>query len=38
MLQGLFGNYTASNIAILMALHVRPLAKAIIKRTHGDYF
>jgi flavin-dependent dehydrogenase len=37
-IQGLFGSHIASNIAILLALHVPPLAKAIIRRTHGDYF
>lgn len=38
LIQGLFGSHTASNAAILLALYVRPLATAIIRRTHGDYF
>ena len=38
IIQGLFGSHTASNIAILLALYVRPFAKAIIKRTHGEVF
>jgi flavin-dependent dehydrogenase len=38
LIQGLFGSHTASNVAILLALHVRPLAKAIIRRTHGEHF
>jgi menaquinone-9 beta-reductase len=38
LIQGLFGSHVASNIAILLALGVPPLAKAIIRRTHGDYF
>ncbi len=38
MIQGLFGSHAASNVAILLALYVRPLANAIVRRTHGDYF
>lgn len=38
LIQGLFGSHFASNVAVSLALHVRPLARAIIKRTHGDYF
>jgi flavin-dependent dehydrogenase len=38
VIQRLFGSHAASNIAILLALGVPPLAKAIIRRTHGDYF
>jgi menaquinone-9 beta-reductase len=36
--QKLFGNRTASNLAIQLALHSNPIAKAIVKRTHGEVF
>lgn len=38
IIQGLFGSHKASNAAVLLALYVRPLARAIVKRTHGNYF
>lgn len=36
--QKLFGSPLASNIAINMLLYSRPLAKQIVKRTHGEVF
>jgi menaquinone-9 beta-reductase len=36
--QRLFGNKVASNLAIHLALFSNPIAKAIIKSTHGDPF
>jgi flavin-dependent dehydrogenase len=36
--QKLFGSPFASNIAINMLLYSRPLAKQIVKRTHGEVF
>lgn len=36
--QRLFGSEFASAIAINLALHVKPLAKLIIRNTHGDVF
>jgi flavin-dependent dehydrogenase len=37
-IQKLFGSETASNIAVNMAIHFKPLAKAIIRNTHGNAF
>ena len=37
-IQRLFGNETASRLAIGLVLHVRPLAKAIVRSTHGSVF
>jgi menaquinone-9 beta-reductase len=36
--QQLFGSSTASNLAIHLALYSKPIAKAIVKRTHGVVF
>lgn len=36
--QKLFGNAWASNIAVNLAINIRPLVKLIIKNTHGDPF
>jgi flavin-dependent dehydrogenase len=36
--QRLFGNERASNLAVNLAIHFRPLANAIIKGTHGKPF
>lgn len=36
--QKLFGSSVASNFAIHVALYSKPLAKFIVKRTHGDVF
>ncbi len=36
--QKLFGNEWASNLTVKLAINVRPLAKMIIKGTHGDPF
>ncbi len=37
-IQKLFGSAFASNIAIHLLLYSKPLAKAIVKRTHGEVF
>jgi len=37
-IQKLFGNAFASNLAVNLAMNVRPLANAIIRNTHGDPF
>lgn len=37
-IQKLFGNPTTSNIAVNLALHVKPIARFIIKNTHGRIF
>jgi menaquinone-9 beta-reductase len=37
-IQKLFGNAFASNIAIHVLLYSKPLAKSIVKRTHGEVF
>lgn len=37
-IQRLFGSETASRLAIGLVLNVRPLAKAIVRSTHGDVF
>lgn len=34
--QRLFGNETASNVAINLAVYCKPIAKTIMKNTHGD--
>lgn len=36
--QKLFGNEWASNLAVNLAINVRPIANAIMKNTHGDPF
>lgn len=36
--QKLFGSSTASNLAIHLALYSKPIATAIVKRTHGEVF
>lgn len=36
--QRLFGSTVASNIAIHLALYSKPVANAIVKRTHGEVF
>lgn len=37
-IQNLFGNAVASNLAVNLAINVKPLANAIIRNTHGDLF
>lgn len=37
-IQRLFGSETASRLAIGLVLHVRPLARAIVRSTHGSVF
>lgn len=37
-IQRLFGNAFASNLAVNLAIKVRPLANAIIRNTHGEPF
>lgn len=37
-IQKLFGNAFSSNLAVNLAMNVRPLANAIIRNTHGDPF
>jgi menaquinone-9 beta-reductase len=37
-IQRLFGSESASRLAIGLVLHVRPLAKAIVRSTHGEVF
>lgn len=37
-IQKLFGHAFTSNLAVNMAIHVRPLSNAIIRNTHGDPF
>jgi menaquinone-9 beta-reductase len=37
-IQKLFGNAITSNLAVHMAIHVRSLANAIVRNTHGDPF
>lgn len=36
--QKLFGNHWASNIAVNLAIHVRPVANLVIRGTHGEPF
>ena len=36
--QNLFGNEWASNATVNLAIHVRPVARMIMKRTHGEPF
>ncbi len=37
-IQRLFGHPTSSNLAVNLALYVKPVAKLIIKNTHGEVF
>jgi len=37
-IQKLFGNAWASNVAVNLAIHVRPIANTIMRNTHGDGF
>lgn len=37
-IQRLFGSAVASNLAVNLAINVKPLANAIIRNTHGDPF
>jgi menaquinone-9 beta-reductase len=37
-IQRLFGSESASRLAVNLVLHVRPLARAIVRSTHGDVF
>lgn len=37
-IQKLFGNATFSNIAVNLAIHSRPVAREIIRNTHGEIF
>jgi flavin-dependent dehydrogenase len=37
-IQKLFGNHILSNAAVNIALHVRPVANAIVRNTHGEIF
>jgi menaquinone-9 beta-reductase len=37
-IQNLFGNEWASNIAINLAIHVKPVAQIIMRNTHGKVF
>lgn len=36
--QKLFGNHRASNLAVSLAIHIRPLANMIMRGTHGKPF
>ena len=36
--QKLFGNETTSSLTVDLAIHLRPVANAIIKNTHGEPF
>jgi flavin-dependent dehydrogenase len=36
--QNFFGNELASNVTVNLAIHVRPVARMIMKRTHGQPF
>ncbi|MFZ6011141.1 MAG: NAD(P)/FAD-dependent oxidoreductase [Bacteroidota bacterium] len=37
-IQALFGNSVTSNIAVNMALYIRPIAETIVRNTHGKVF
>jgi menaquinone-9 beta-reductase len=37
-IQNLFGNEWASNVAINLAIHVKPVARIIMRNTHGKVF
>lgn len=37
-LQQLFGNHTFSEVAVTLALHVKPVARAMMKSSHGKPF
>lgn len=37
-IQKLFGNHFLSNVAVNLALHVKPLANGIVRNTHGEIF
>lgn len=37
-IQNLFGNETVSNVAVNLALYSKPVARALIRNTHGEVF